>query len=71
MAMQSDLIYEIYSWAIKTAIKQIKHWQDKYKKKLSLSISIPDKQLSLSTFNTSLFSFLKKSSCEPKFSIMI
>ena len=60
VAMQSELVHEIFTWSMKTAIAQVKHWQDKYKQEFSLGLSIPDKQLMLSSFNTSLSALLKK-----------
>lgn len=60
VAMQSDFIHEIFAWSMKTAISQVKHWQNKYKKDFSLSLSIPDKQLMLNSFNTSISALLKK-----------
>ncbi|PHR54256.1 MAG: hypothetical protein COA44_13630 [Arcobacter sp.] len=66
VAMQSDFVHELFTWSMKTAISQVKRWQEKYNVDLSLSLSIPDKQLMLSSFNTSLSALFKKYEFNPQ-----
>ncbi len=46
VAMQSDLINDICSWLISTALSQLEKWQNRYHKEFSLSFGLPDKLLS-------------------------
>ena len=65
VALQSDLVHEILWWALKKSLRCIKHWQEKYQVDFSLSLSIPDKQLSLSSFCSNLQNLLKKHNFDP------
>ncbi|MDF1880228.1 diguanylate cyclase [Sulfurimonas sp. MAG313] len=67
IAMKSNLVHEILLWAMKTSIKQVKYWQEKHLTKYTLSISLPEKQLMLSSFSGSLSSLLTKHNFKPEF----
>jgi len=45
IAAQSDLIYNILNWVLRSAISQIRYWQKRYDQALTLSLSLPDKYL--------------------------
>jgi len=60
VAMQSELVYEILDWTLKTSIEQISTWKEKFQKEFSLGLSIPDKQLMQKNFSSSLNNSLKK-----------
>lgn len=50
VAIESNIAYKIFFWAITTSCKHIKEYQQKYNRKLYLSVSIPDKYLNSPNF---------------------
>ncbi len=45
IAAQSDLIYQILDWTLRSTVSQVKYWQKRFDYDFTLSLSLPDKYL--------------------------
>jgi len=67
IAMQNNQISEILVWLLDTSLSQVKKWQDQFQKELTLSLSIPEKQLASKECSPRMQQLLNKHRFHPEY----